>query len=39
MTYEYKLGHLFKRMTMIDMSYGDADYQLQRLGDGASLFG
>jgi pimeloyl-CoA dehydrogenase small subunit len=39
MTYEYKLGHLFKRMTMIDMSYGDADYHLQRLGDGASLFG
>ena len=39
MTYEYKLGHLFKRMTMIDMSYGDADYHLQRLGEGASLFG
>jgi alkylation response protein AidB-like acyl-CoA dehydrogenase len=39
MTYEYKLGHLFKRMTMIDMSYGDADYHLQKLGDGAGLFG
>jgi pimeloyl-CoA dehydrogenase small subunit len=38
MTYEYKLGHLFKRMTMIDMSYGDAEWHLKRLGDGASLF-
>ena len=33
MTYEYKLGHLFKRLTMIDMAYGDADYHLRRLGD------
>jgi pimeloyl-CoA dehydrogenase small subunit len=38
MTYEYKLGHLFKRMTMIDISYGDADYHLQKLGGGPSLF-
>jgi len=39
MTYEYKLGHLFKRMTMIDMSYGDADYHLKHIGDhGTSLF-
>ncbi len=38
MTYEYKLGHLFKRLTMIDMSYGDADYYLARLGEGESLF-
>ncbi len=38
MTYEYKLGHLFKRMTMIDMSYGDADHHLARLGEGESLF-
>jgi len=38
MTYEYKLGHLFKRMTMIEMSYGDADYHLQKLGGGPSLF-
>jgi pimeloyl-CoA dehydrogenase small subunit len=38
MTYEYKLGHLFKRLTMIDMSYGDADYHLARLGEGESLF-
>jgi pimeloyl-CoA dehydrogenase small subunit len=38
MTYEYKLGHLFKRMTMIDMSYGDAEHHLARLGEGESLF-
>ncbi len=38
MTFEYKLGHLFKRLTMIDMSYGDADYHLARLGEGDSLF-
>ncbi len=38
MTFEYKLGHLFKRLTMIDMSYGDADYHLARLGEGESLF-
>ena len=38
MTYEYKLGHLFKRMTMIDMTYGDADSHLKRLGDQSSLF-
>ena len=38
MTYEYKLGHLFKRMAMIDISYGDADYHLQKLGAGQGLF-
>jgi hypothetical protein len=38
MTYEYKLGHLFKRMTMIDMSFGDADAHLRRLSEGDSLF-
>lgn len=38
MTYEYKLGHLFKRLTMIDMSYGDADHHLAKLGQGDSLF-
>ena len=38
MTYEYKLGHLFKRLTMIDMAYGDADWHLAKLGEGASLF-
>jgi pimeloyl-CoA dehydrogenase small subunit len=38
MTYEYKLGHLFKRLTMIDLAYGDADHHLARLGEGDSLF-
>jgi alkylation response protein AidB-like acyl-CoA dehydrogenase len=38
MTYEYKLGHLFKRLTMIDMTHGDADWHLRRLGDRDSLF-
>ncbi len=38
MTYEYKVGHLFKRLTMIDASYGDADLHLRRLGDKGSLF-
>jgi pimeloyl-CoA dehydrogenase small subunit len=38
MTWEYKLGHLFKRLTMIDMAYGDADYHLAKLAGGESLF-
>ena len=31
MTMEYKLGHLFKRLAMIDTMFGDADYHLERL--------
>jgi pimeloyl-CoA dehydrogenase small subunit len=31
MTMEYKVGHYFKRMTMIDMMFGDADYHLREL--------
>jgi pimeloyl-CoA dehydrogenase small subunit len=38
MTYEYKAGHLFKRLTMIDMTYGDADVHVRRLADRGSLF-
>jgi pimeloyl-CoA dehydrogenase small subunit len=38
MTYEYKLGHLFKRLTMIDMTFGDADAHLRRLSEADSLF-
>ncbi|MDX5931689.1 acyl-CoA dehydrogenase family protein [Acidiphilium acidophilum] len=30
-TMEYKAGHLFKRLTMIEMQFGDADYHLRRL--------
>ena len=39
MTYEYKLGHLFKRLTMIDLAFGDADEHLKRLSDRDGLFG
>ena len=38
MTYEYKVGHLFKRLTMIDAAYGDADVHVSRLADRGSLF-
>jgi pimeloyl-CoA dehydrogenase small subunit len=32
MTDEYAAGHYFKRLTMIDRSYGDGDYHLARFG-------
>jgi pimeloyl-CoA dehydrogenase small subunit len=38
MTYEYKVGHLFKRLTMIDAAYGGADLHIRRLGERGSLF-
>ena len=38
MTYEYKVGHLFKRLTMIDATYGDADLHVRKLADHGSLF-
>ena len=31
MTMEYKLGHLFKRLSMIDLAFGDADYHADAL--------
>jgi len=31
MTDEYAAGHYFKRLTMIDMAYGDADHHLREL--------
>ena len=31
MTIEYKAGHYFKRVTMIDTMFGDADYHLRAL--------
>jgi pimeloyl-CoA dehydrogenase small subunit len=31
MTMEYKVGHSFKRMTMIDTAFGDADHHLSRV--------
>jgi pimeloyl-CoA dehydrogenase small subunit len=32
MTMEFKVGHYFKRVTMINQLFGDADYHLERLG-------
>jgi len=39
MTMEYKIGHHFKRMTMIDMLFGDADAHLATLAQLGGLFG
>ncbi len=39
MTMEYKVGHYFKRMTMIDMLFGDADAHLATLARVGGLFG
>jgi pimeloyl-CoA dehydrogenase small subunit len=39
MTMEYKLGHLFKRLTMIDILFGDADYHLEKLSRSDGLIG
>jgi pimeloyl-CoA dehydrogenase small subunit len=37
MTMEYKAGHYFKRLTMIDLAFGDADYHLRRLAADGGL--
>ena len=34
---EYKVGHLFKRVTIIDAAFGDADHHLARLAEAGSL--
>ncbi|HTB44937.1 MAG TPA: acyl-CoA dehydrogenase family protein [Acetobacteraceae bacterium] len=39
MTMEYSVGHYFKRMTMIDMLFGDADVHLATLARVGGLFG
>ncbi|MSP01042.1 MAG: pimeloyl-CoA dehydrogenase small subunit [Acetobacteraceae bacterium] len=39
MTMEYSVGHYFKRMTMIDQLYGDADQHLAGLAALGGLFG
>jgi pimeloyl-CoA dehydrogenase small subunit len=39
MTMEYKIGHYFKRMTMIDQMFGDADQHLAELAGLGGLFG
>jgi pimeloyl-CoA dehydrogenase small subunit len=38
MTMEYKVGHYFKRMTMIDMLFGDAEQHLAAVADAGSVF-
>lgn len=37
MTAEFKVGHCFKRVTMIDMTFGNADHHLARLGEAGGL--
>jgi pimeloyl-CoA dehydrogenase small subunit len=39
MTNEYAVGHYFKRVTMIDQLYGDADTHLSYLAELGGLFG
>jgi pimeloyl-CoA dehydrogenase small subunit len=38
MTMEYKAGHYFKRVTMIDAMFGDADHHLRALARCGGLF-
>ena len=33
MTQEAKIGHYFKRLTMIENTFGDTDYHLRRVTD------
>ncbi len=33
MTMEFKIGHYFKRLTMIESLFGDADFHLRRVAD------
>jgi alkylation response protein AidB-like acyl-CoA dehydrogenase len=37
MTMEYKAGHYFKRLTMIDLAFGDADHHLRELARAGGL--
>jgi len=37
MTMEAKIGHYFKRLTMIENTFGDTDYNLRRVADGGGL--
>lgn len=39
MTMEYKVGHYFKRMILIDQMFGDADHHLAELASLGGLFG
>src|SRR5215813_8947818 len=37
MTMEAKIGHYFKRLTMIENTFGDSDYQLRRVSEAGGL--
>ena len=37
MTAEYDIGHFFKRMTMIDIIFGDGEYHLRALAEKGGL--
>ncbi len=37
MTMEYAIGHYFKRLTMLEMAYGDRDFHMDRLADAGGL--
>jgi pimeloyl-CoA dehydrogenase small subunit len=37
MTMEAKIGHYFKRLTMIENTFGDSDYHLRRVSDAGGL--
>ena len=37
MTMEYKIGHYFKRLTMIESTFGDTDYHLRRVTEQGGL--
>jgi alkylation response protein AidB-like acyl-CoA dehydrogenase len=37
MTMEAKIGHYFKRLTMIENTFGDTDYHLRRVSEQGSL--
>jgi pimeloyl-CoA dehydrogenase small subunit len=36
-TMEYRIGHYFKRLTMIEQQFGDADYHLRRVAAAGGL--
>ncbi|QDY99112.1 pimeloyl-CoA dehydrogenase small subunit [Nitratireductor mangrovi] len=38
MTMEYAVGHYFKRLTMIDVAFGNADHHLRALAQAGGLF-
>jgi alkylation response protein AidB-like acyl-CoA dehydrogenase len=37
MTMEYKAGHYFKRLTMIENLFGDTDYHLAKVAEAGGL--